>query len=218
MKLAVSLIALLLSSGLYAQAVTPDYAKAFTKPIIGLKAGVNLNNQNISQNTGGTTLNVDTNNFTSWHVGVFGQFMLSEKLGLQPELLYSIEGSNIVIAGPAGLETVAFEIEQKLSFLKVPVLIKFIPFNNGFFVYAGPQMGFLLSDEINTNPNDGSVEPLDSAFKSFEFSGVVGAEYFFSKSVLIGGRYSRGLSDLSNTSDASLKGETVQFYLGLKLF
>ena len=218
MKFLLSFGAILFTLGVHAQAITPDYAKAFSEPVIGIKGGVNLNNQNIGLNADGISLNLNTKNYTSLHFGLFAQFMMSEKWAIQPELLYSAEGATISLDVPTEMGVFPLEVDQKLNFLKLPVLFKFLPFNNGLFVYAGPQMGILLDDEVSTPNEEGSVELFESAFDSFELSGVVGAEYFFSKSFLIGGRYTAGLSDISNTEGASLKGETIQFYLGIKLF
>jgi hypothetical protein len=55
----------------------------------GIKAGANISNTNISSDD----YSLDTKSKFGFHGGVFFTFMFSEKLGIQPELLYSTQGS-----------------------------------------------------------------------------------------------------------------------------
>lgn len=109
--------------------ITPGSAKAIGSYNFGIKAGVNYSNQNIGYDSSLISLSVDTNTFTSIHFGVYGEFMLSEKLCIQPEVLFSREGSKI------DLEFVDFY--QIVNFIKVPTLLKLKPFNNGLSFLVG---------------------------------------------------------------------------------
>src|SRR6478609_1784304 len=75
----------------------------------GIKAGVNFSSQTIS----GNGLSVSPEGLTSFHGGLFLTAMFSEKFGLQPELLYSLQGSTFNV-GSSSLKT-------KLTYLNIPV-------------------------------------------------------------------------------------------------
>ncbi|MEJ7662802.1 MAG: porin family protein [Hymenobacter sp.] len=73
---------------------------------------------------------------TYFHAGVFYQAHLIGPLSIQPELLYSLQGSQLKGA------TTAANYTTRLNYLAVPILVKatFGP----LYVEAGPQFGLLV--------------------------------------------------------------------------
>lgn len=176
----------------------------------GIKAGVNLSNQILDFNKEAFGFNVNASSITLFHAGVFGNIPLSERVSMQPEIIYSMEGSEI------DLDVIKFK--QTLSYINVPALVSVKLFKSlkNLSVLGGPQFGFLVKDELNIDNDD--VEILDSEYKTFELSAVLGVEYSILQDLSLGARYNYGINDISNTNDSSIKNSTFQFYLAYKLF
>ncbi|HEU5292377.1 MAG TPA: porin family protein [Cyclobacteriaceae bacterium] len=92
----------------------------------GLKAGLNL--ASLKQEAGGES---DSEGGTSFHIGAFANFGLSDALQLQPELLYN----SIDIDG------------DKLNYISIPVMFLYGFSDNKFNVQAGPEIGLLMGTD-----------------------------------------------------------------------
>ena len=148
------------------------------------------------------------------YAGAFAQLPLAEKLTLQPELVYSPEGSlqEGKIGNPADNKYVLI-FTTKLNYLNIPVMLQY-HFNgaNGFYLEAGPQLGFLLSSKlVNANPVTGTPSETDlkSNTKGTNFSLCAGLGYNFKNGFGIGARYVAGLSNI-RTAAPDMKVNTIQ--------
>jgi len=204
--LSISLLALISFNAL-AQKGTASYGTASEKFNFGIKLGLNVSNQNLEYDIPDFPFDIKTSSLTSFHVGVFGEFILSDKIELKPELLFSREGSKI------DLDVLKFN--QTLSYIKAPILVKIYPFNNDLSILAGPQFGFLVDDEIDLDVDDGEL--IDNSFKSFELSATLGLEYDIINNFVLGARYNLGLTDSSDDDIASLKNNNFQAYIGFRI-
>ncbi len=178
----------------------------------GVKAGVNgavLDGQNI---------NMDTNYKTTYHVGAFLRLPVLGPLSIQPEVLYSLQGSEFK-------STVA-NYDTKLHYLNIPVLarVKVGP----VFAEAGPQFGVLLGARengtlrISATDGYGPVNrTADNNYKKNDFALAAGAGLELG-SLIIGARYTAGLNnindvdDLNGANDPRLKNRVVQAYVGVE--
>ncbi len=190
-----------------AQPMTPDYAESLSKVSFGVKGGFNFSTQDFNFQTTEESFDLGTASLTSIHFGVFADIPLSEKFGLRPEVLYSKEGAKINL--------IITDFKQKFDFIKVPVLFRY-GISGKLSVHAGPQFGFLVNEELDVDIDD--IEIIESAYKSFELSAAIGAEFEISNGFFLGARYNIGLSDMSDTEGASLKNNNFQGYLGVTLF
>ena len=205
-----TLLAVITSFAIWAQEpMTPEYAKDAYKTKVGIKAGLNLANQTAKYNIPETTIQVSTSTLTTFHMGLYGDFRLSEKAGLLAEVLYSQEGSMVNLLG--------IGFKQKVNYIKVPALFSYAPLSNGLSFQLGPQFGFMLKDTIELDNNDGE-DLIDADFKSFEFSAVLGAEYQITQDFKIGARYNLGITDISNTDEGTFRNRNFQCYLGFDIF
>jgi Outer membrane protein beta-barrel domain len=173
----------------------------------GIKVGLNLADQKIS----GSGIALDTKTMPAFHGGVFVTYMFAEKTGVQPELLYSMQGSKIDIDG--------FKIDSKFDYLNIPVLFRY-NITQIINVNAGPQVGFLMSAK---QKSDGTTEDVKSSFKSTDFSLAFGAGIDLPVGLIGGVRYSLGLAKIQDTNDpdfgsTDFKNNNLQIYLGYKLF
>lgn len=206
MKKTVSLLALLtiaLSSNLYGQSKElqqhknsvdriksqSNLEKKNSKVRFGLKAGVNLSN--IQDNASG----FDYNSKVGIVVGGLVQIPISKKLFIQPELLYSMQGSN------ADIPEEETKLKMKMDYLNIPIMVKYNVFDR-FFVEAGPQIGFLLSSKIIADYADDAIfdDGLtldDKEFKNnIDLSIGIGASYDWTANISTGIRYNIGVSNV----------------------
>lgn len=144
----------------------------------GAKAGANF-----ASISGDLTENIDGR--TSFNLGVVANLGISEKFSIQPELVYSAQG------GTASIEGEDFTI--KLDYINVPVLADF-NIVKGLSIQAGPQIGFNITSEVDT---DGEASS-EIESESIEFSLAAGAQYILDQGLFFQARYGLGIT---NTSD-----------------
>ncbi|MFD2890829.1 porin family protein [Flavobacterium chuncheonense] len=124
----------------------------------------------------------NTSALSGFHAGAFAEIKILNTLAIQPELLYSTQGSKF-----DGSD------DLKLDYFQVPVMGKFY-FLNIVYVEGGPQVGFL------TNAKLGDEDVKDS-FTSTDVSLGLGAGINLLDKLRAGVRFNFGLSDISETSD-----------------
>ncbi|MBI2070402.1 MAG: PorT family protein [Elusimicrobia bacterium] len=154
---------------------------------------------------------VQDQNETSFWGGVHAEIALKEPFYIQPELLYApYEISLYCPSGCAAINPAKYE----LSYLELPVLLK-AKFGKGNFkpyVFAGPNIGFLLDSSITTQINifgysAGIKIDLKDATESIKLAGDIGwgVEWAFHKSVsfVADMRYSLGLTEIYKGSSGN---------------
>jgi len=144
---------------------------------LGIKAGANFSNF-----TGGDFSNVDKKAMVGFHAGAFLGFLFGDNLSLNPEVLFSSQGAKFKSAGSAQ--------NFKLYYINVPVMLKY-RFNGGFYLEAGPQVGFKASEDV---PNS----TIKSFAKNLDLSVAGGLGYHDKSGFGIGARYVAGLSKVGD--------------------
>jgi hypothetical protein len=165
----------------------------------GIKAGANITNF-----TGGDFSNVDKKALVGFHAGGWLNFGLGP-VSIQPELLVSTGGAKFEVAGQTE--------NYKLTYVTVPVMVKFKS-AGGFYLEAGPQVGFKISEDVGNSTINDFAKDLDlsaGAGLGFQF-GPIG----------IGGRYLVGLSKVGDFNasqgiDPDFKNSTIQLGVSLRL-
>src|SRR5690606_12278549 len=115
-----------------------------------------------------------------------------DKLSLQPELLYSMQGADFDDT----------DEEYKLDYLLLPVLAKYYIVDK-FNVHLGPQAGYLINESGTATDSE-----------KFDFSIVGGLEYEITSTFFVQGRYCLGLTDIAEEAD--IKNSVIQVAVGLK--
>lgn len=156
----------------------------------GIKGGVNFANY-----TGGDISGVDFNTITSYHAGLVAELKLFENFAIQPELLYSTQGSE--------LEGLGDQIKNELGYLSLPVLAKFYLTPNKFSLEVGPQASVLVSERNEVDSNDSNT---------FDFGIAGGLSFKITNSIFVSGRYVAGLTEAKK--DADVKNSVIQFSVG----
>ncbi|WP_345071791.1 porin family protein [Hymenobacter fastidiosus] len=182
---------------------------------LGVKAGVNaaVLDGKIDQNT-------DYKIY--YHAGLLYQYSIVGPLSIQPELLYSLQGT----------ETKSdFEnYDTKLHYLNLPVLAKISL--GPVFVEAGPQFGLLLmardagtllvSAPGATAQYGSTSRQVEEQYKKGDFSVCAGAGLKLGP-ILLGGRLNAGVNDINDVksvtgvNDPKLRNRVFQAYLAVQL-
>jgi len=161
---------------------------------LGVKAGVNIANF-----TGGDFGNIDKSPLTSFHAGGILRWKF-EHLILQGEVLYSEQG--------AKLKDSVSEKDYKVSYINIPIVLQYA-FKGGFYVEAGPQVGFKVNENVPDNSNGNKFA------KNEDFSVALGLGFNKGKGFGIGGRYTVGVTSVGESNsanyDANFKNGVIQF-------
>jgi opacity protein-like surface antigen len=193
----------------------------------GVKAGLNLSSlSDIEASALGVTVKFEEREAMAvgFHAGGFVNFSFGQYIGLQPEVLFSMQGGrqkvsaallSMVPAGaiPAGVN---LSTDYSLSYINIPVLLDIKPFAN-FSILVGPQFGFNIYKSANDGSETLSGSEFEKSFESvfgenalndFDFAVVGGLQYTFIEHLTIGVRYNFGLTNMCSTklSDADVKG------------
>ncbi len=167
----------------------------------GAKAGLNLANLSISPKSSDYSLNMKPD----FNAGVLVSIPLFSKFSLQPEIMYSAQGSKLKSTDESGT--------YNMNYINVPVLFKYKD-ASGFFAEIGPQLGILTSAKAKSGSES---QDLKDELKSTDFSGVVGIGYLSRLNLGIDARYNLGLSNIvKESSDGKLKNGVIQvgvFYM-----
>lgn len=171
----------------------------------GIKAGLNLADQKYSFS--GTT--IDTKFKAGVHVGGFVTWMFTEHIGLQPEALFSMQGTTF--------DNDFIDGKTKFNYLNVPVLVRY-NVNEMISLHAGPQIGFLLSAEAESD--DGDSEDIKDEFKGTDFSGAFGLGVDLPMGLGFGARYILGFTKIAeeDVEAPEVKNSAIQIYASYKLF
>lgn len=151
---------------------------------LGLKAGANISNF-----SGGDFNAVKKNALVGYHGGLYLNFKFG-KLGLQPEIMVSTQGAKIDSGGSLGTHN------WKVTYVTVPVMLRYRGLT-GFYLEAGPQVGFKISDELGDNT-------INEFAKNLDLAAAAGLGYQGKKGFGIGARYTAGLSKVGDFSTSAI--------------
>lgn len=154
----------------------------------GLKAGVNL-----ATFTGDDS--AEAKGMTGYHLGGVVNFGITDRFSVQPELLYSAQGTDSDLG------------DFRLDYINVPVLAKFMVVD-GLSIEAGPQIGFLTSSKLEG-------EEIKDLVKKTDFSALLGLGYILDGGLNFAARYNFGLTNLNDSDlDIDLKNGVFQLSVG----
>jgi len=186
---------------LFAAASSCAFAQEFA---IGIKGGPNFANINTQ-----ASLADNYDSRTGFHLGGFVLFR-GEKVGIQPEVLFSQQGTTLKYSGSPDIKT-------NFSYVNIPVVVKLYTIA-GLNLQVGPQFGFLTSADFNG-------EDAKEKLKNTDFSLALGVGWDLPFGLTVDGRYNWGLSDIndnigqgSGAPIATIKNQVWQVSLGYKLF
>ena len=164
----------------------------------GVKLGMNLANQTISAEG----ITVSPSFRTSIHAGGYLTAMISEKFGVQPEVLYSGQGAK------------NGDFSFKANYITVPVMLRW-NFTSLFSIHAGPQVGILMSAKEEMQ---GQTEDVKDGYKSTDIGVAAGIGIDLPIGLNFGFRFVKGMTNIADSDDYKQKNYALQFSAGYKLF
>ena len=204
-------LALVLTTSLAVNAQSEDSNAEF-----GVKGGLNFSNL--------YTEDVDDNNaLTSFNAGVYAKLPITDAFAIQPELLYSRKGAELVYNNALAEGTAKF----KLNYIELPILLK-INLTNSFNIHAGPYFAYLIDAQV-TNENESGTLNFEETYNNDDFnkfdyglSAGVGLDF---QSLGFGIRYNYGLQTVGKEREFAGttytipdgKNSNLSIYVALKL-
>lgn len=159
----------------------------------GVKGGLNLSN----------VTNSDGKMKPSIYVGAFAEFGVNDWLGIQPEVVYSRQG------------TADGDLKLRFNYLNIPVMAKFYVLDQ-LSVETGPQFGILLNAKMKNKVDGKNVTADVDGAKNFDVSWGIGASYRFLSNFDATLRYNIGLTKVFDTGTDTPKNGVLQLGVGYR--
>lgn len=186
-----------------AQVETPKVAINSTNPFTyGVKGGVSFNHF-----LGDIPINLDSKLYTGFTAGIFGNYKISDKFSIQPEILYSIKGSNFEEFDYSfeELQILNFNLDLyiKTDWIEIPILGMY-HINEDFTLFGGPYIGFYLNGKVVAKPSvaifgvDLEYDIKSDNLRLPDYGIVLGAKYNITEKVAVQGRWEYGIQDLAD--------------------
>ncbi len=172
----------------------------------GLKGGLNIST--VSKENGWT----DTNSKIGYYAGFYMHAPVNSVFSIQPELIYN----NMGVKYDNGNTSHTLN----LDYIAMPIMFQFEPIPR-FYVEAGPQLGFLISNKNKYESNNKTIIEKDKdAYNPFDLNGALGLGFKFNNMV-IGARYLAGFTDIKKNGSTTWKNSDKQlrnngFQIGLQ--
>ena len=185
----------------------------------GIKAGLNLADFGKDAE--------HTNVKPGFTAGVLAEIKFTENFAVQPEIVYSQQGSelvyNIFFGDKLGTKDV---YTAKIGYINIPITVKYYIIE-GLSIQAGPQIGFLVSAKDKAkhsnyyDDTENETLELDSKdlYKKIDFSIVGGIGYDLPIGLFLQARYSYGLTDINDDPEADgvkISNNVISFSVGYK--
>ncbi|MEG0795370.1 MAG: porin family protein [Odoribacter sp.] len=174
-------------------------AKAQMDITIGPKVGFNVTN----------ITNFDMKNKLSVHLGGFAEFRFTDFLAIQPELLYSRQGTRDKIDGD--------KYKLRVNYLNIPMLAKLYVLND-LSIDLGPELGFALNAKSKRKSGDTTVKTKIKENNTVVLNFAVGISYNWDN-LMLSARYNIGLSNVMDKDkcDGNNKNHVFQLSAGYRL-
>lgn len=172
---------------------------------IGIKAGPNFANIDTKAAPGETY-----KSRTGFHGGAFALIKLT-KIGIQPEILFSQQGSKVEFNGG--------DIERNFNYINIPIILK-LYLAAGLNLQAGPQIGFVSKAEaVQTIGGVTTTTDYKDFIKGNDVSLALGAGWDLPFGLTLDARYNLGLSKVndSSTNNEEAKNQVFQVSVGFKI-
>ncbi len=175
----------------------------------GAKAGLNL------ANVSGDDVGDDAEMLIGAFVGGYANFAITEKISIQPELVFSMQGNKDTSTDEDDNEV---ETETKMNYINIPVMAGY-QVMEGLNLHTGPQLGILLSAE-DEDGND-----MKDFAKSTDVAWAIGGSYKMDN-LSFDIRYNMGLTSIREddeyeneleemvTEEYDIKNSVIQFSVG----
>jgi hypothetical protein len=229
-KISLSTLALATSFALFAQGDpvigTPnrDHKPLRTemevKTRFGIKAGVNMAKFNVHEDTyANPSLAPEGSYKTSFNAGAFVNIPIGGNFRLQPELLWSGQGSKISEKTSQSTGTTTFRYEEDLHYVTLPIMLQ-LQSPSGFYLELGPRLGYLIDAKSKGQTPISTTEETDRDYyyDNFDIGWSGGVGYTTRIGLGVGARYNYGFRNIvkensSGNSPGDVENRVISFGL-----
>jgi len=167
---------------------------------LGVKAGLNISNLTYDESE------LKSSGKTGFTAGVMVEIPMAKHFSLQPELLYSQQGTKTSFSD-ADVTNSNYKGTLDLNYLNIPVMLKYF-IAEGLSVQAGPQIGILLKADNNYHDNFLGYENHETLNLKEYASGIdtsvnFGLGYQFQNKFYADCRYNLSYSSVFKQGDAN---------------
>ena len=154
----------------------------------------------------GLTKNDNIFPLASYNIGAVVNIGISEKFSIQPEVVYSAQGTEFSFL------ILSFGV-LKLDYINIPVMASF-ELLKGLTIQAGPQIGFNLSAKYQKT-NSQNWNDVKDDIESTDYGVAFGIQYEFHFGMFFQARYAMGLSDVfSSYTEITALGVDTSYFSG----
>ena len=165
-----------------------------------------------------------TSGKAGWYAGGFINVPLKENFSLEPGVFYSQKG--YTLEGNLNFDKLNFlgasaKAQVQSHYIDFPVVIK-ATIGNGFQVYAGPQVSYLLKDNLHVDAGalgfslfNRNID-LTNNFNRFDWALVGGIGYKLNNGLSVNAGYDFGLSRLDKNSNFKSYNRTLKLGIGFE--
>lgn len=189
----------------------------------GVYAGTNIANVTYKINN----MSFSPSSIVGLNEGVSAEMNIAPGFYIQPELGLSQLGTKMDLPFsaadqffPGSTDSSTLTAKTVLNYISLPLLVKFKAPHTGLGIYAGPQFSYLASarDTYKNNTQTAHVDS-KSGDNAFDFSAVLGAEYFLPSGVGLSIRYQLGLTNIDKESGGygTVKNRALTITIGYRL-
>ncbi len=173
----------------------------------GIKGGVSFSTLNGLTEVIDDGAGIDVDQRTNWLVGGFVKVNFGRFVAVQPEVLYVRKGAKAVLTG-----LVTESVKFNLDYIDIPVLLRLqTGQDTGFYVLAGPSFGINVAAESESGSG---TEDISEDINN-DTGLVVGAGFDLAH-ILIEGRYTQSLTNVSRESGPKVKHRAVSILFGVR--
>jgi hypothetical protein len=175
------------------------YAQKFQA---GLKTGLNISTQRFS----GNSIPSSTSAGAGFHAGAFGYWLLNDRMGIQAEVLFSIQQFDLDYSGT--------KYRDQLTYINIPLLLRY-KVKEKLSAHTGFQLGFLTG---SNEESGGFSYDTKSAFTNGDLGFVIGGTIELPANFNATLRYTFGIKDVDKFPDTTTRNGNFQASIGYKIF
>lgn len=165
---------------------------------------------------------IKTLNRTGFYAGGYASFPLDKMISIEPGIYYSQKGyelkGGISVKGAEFLNANA-KAQLQSNYLDLPLLLKINV--NGFQVFAGPQISYLLNADLKTSAGVLGFNLLKNTldataqFNRWDMAVTGGLGFKFTNGIYISAAYDYGLSKVDANKNINSYNRAVKIGLGI---
>ena len=159
-----------------------SYLTSLAQVSFGVKGGINLNCI-VTKDIPSSFPSIQSEMAVGFHIGLFSQIKLTNRLNLIPEFQYSQRGAKYNSGS----------MNININYLELPIMASYSI--KSFALDFGPQLAYRLSSTVD-------------AYKDFEFGLVGGVRFNFAKDFFVTGRYYYGVTAISEIAFSGSNGQS----------